>query len=216
MRIILIRHGQSTGNTERRFQGQSKDPRFHLTELGKQQANKLKQRFIDENVAPTHIYSSPLKRVKETAEIISEGTQIEIQYKDDLQEYGLGTLTGMSIDEASKTYKENEWQQLQLSEYETVEGAETIEDKLSRAKRIISFVMNNHNDEHTIFLVCHGGFLQDVIASILQTPKRWRISIKNTAIFDFSIKLGEWSKKDYFMTNRFWKINSFNDHTHLL
>ena len=43
MRIILIRHGQSTGNTERRFQGQSKDPRFHLTELGKQQANKLKQ-----------------------------------------------------------------------------------------------------------------------------------------------------------------------------
>ena len=79
MRIILIRHGQSTGNTERRFQGQSKDPRFHLTALGKQQAHKLKQRFIDENVAPTHIYSSPLKRVKETAEIIANHTNIEIQ-----------------------------------------------------------------------------------------------------------------------------------------
>ena len=87
MRIILIRHGQSTGNTERRFQGQSKDPRFHLTELGKQQARKLKQRFINENIAPTHIYSSPLKRVKETAEIIADGTNIAIQYSDDLQEY---------------------------------------------------------------------------------------------------------------------------------
>tara|TARA_A100001037_G_C15150935_1_gene639195 strand:+ start:2930 stop:3580 length:651 start_codon:yes stop_codon:yes gene_type:complete len=216
MRIILIRHGQSTGNTERRFQGQSKDPRFHLTELGKQQARKLKQRFINENIAPTHIYSSPLKRVKETAEIIADGTNITIQYSDDLQEYGLGILTGMSIEEASNNYKESEWEQLEINEYGTVEGAETIEEKLRRAKEIINRVIREHNDEHTVFLVCHGGFLQDVIANILETPKRWRISIKNTAIFDFSIKLDEWAKKESFKTNRFWQINSFNDHTHLL
>ena len=216
MRIILIRHGQSTGNTERRFQGQSKDPRFHLTELGKQQARKLKQRFINENKAPTHIYSSPLKRVKETAEIIADGTNIAIQYSDDLQEYGLGILTGMSIEEASNNYKESEWEQLEINEYGTVEGAETIEEKLRRAKEIINRVIREHNDEHTVFLVCHGGFLQDVIANILETPKRWRISIKNTAIFDFSIKLDEWAKKESFKTNRFWQINSFNDHTHLL
>ncbi|MQG39094.1 MAG: histidine phosphatase family protein [SAR202 cluster bacterium] len=216
MRIILIRHGQSTGNTERRFQGQSKDPRFHLTELGKQQARKLKQRFINENIAPTHIYSSPLKRVKETAEIIADGTNIAIQYSDDLQEYGLGILTGMSIEEASNNYKESEWEQLEINEYGTVEGAETIEEKLRRAKEIINRVIREHNDEHTVFLVCHGGFLQDVIANILETPKRWRISIKNTAIFDFSIKLDEWAKKESFKTNRFWQINSFNDHTHLL
>ena len=216
MRIILIRHGQSTGNTERRFQGQSKDPRFHLTELGKQQARKLKQRFINENIAPTHIYSSPLKRVKETAEIIADGTNIAIQYSDDLQEYGLGILTGMSIEEASNNYKESEWKQLEIDEYGTVEGAETIEEKLRRAKEIINRVIREHNDEHTVFLVCHGGFLQDVIANILETPKRWRISIKNTAIFDFSIKLDEWAKKESFKTNRFWQINSFNDHTHLL
>lgn len=216
MRIILIRHGQSTGNTERRFQGQSKNPRFHLTELGKQQARKLKQRFINENIAPTHIYSSPLKRVKETAEIIADGTNIAIQYSDDLQEYGLGILTGMSIEEASNNYKESEWEQLGIDEYGTVEGAETIEEKLRRAKEIINLVIREHNDEHTVFLVCHGGFLQDVIANILETPKRWRISIKNTAIFDFSIKLDEWAKKESFKTNRFWQINSFNDHTHLL
>ena len=216
MRIILIRHGQSSGNTERRFQGQSKDPRFHLTELGKQQARKLKQRFINENIAPTHIYSSPLKRVKETAEIIADGTNIAIQYSDDLQEYGLGILTGMSIEEASNNYKESEWEQLEINEYGTVEGAETIEEKLRRAKEIINRVIREHNDEHTVFLVCHGGFLQDVIANILETPKRWRISIKNTAIFDFSIKLDEWAKKESFKTNRFWQINSFNDHTHLL
>ena len=183
MRIILIRHGQSTGNTERRFQGQSKDPRFHLTALGKQQANKLRKRFIKENISPTHIYSSPLKRVKETAEIIAAGINIEIQYKNDLQEYDLGILTGMSIDDASKKYEKTKWQQIQLSEFETVEGAETIQEKLIRANQVINWVIAKHNDEDTIFLVCHGGFLQDVIASILQTPKRWRISIKNTAIF---------------------------------
>jgi len=216
MRIILIRHGQSTGNTERRFQGQSKDPKFHLTDLGKKQANKLNQRFIDENISPTHIYSSPLKRVKETAEIIASHTNIEIQYKDDLQEYDLGILTGMSIDAASEKYDKSEWQQLQLSEFETIEGAETIQEKLIRANQVINWVIAKHNDKDTIFLVCHGGFLQDVIASILQTPKRWRISIKNTAIFDFSIKLKEWGKEKSLMTNRFWQINSFNDHSHLL
>ena len=216
MRIILIRHGQSTGNTDRRFQGQSKDPRFHLTALGKKQTHKLKQRFIDEDVTPTHIYSSPLKRVKETAEIIVNNTNIEIQYRDDLQEYDLGVLTGMSIDATSEKYGEGEWQQLQLSEFETVEGAETIQEKVIRANQVINWVIAKHNDENTIFLVCHGGFLQDVIASILQTPKRWRMSIKNTAIFDFSIKLKEWEKEESLMTNRFWQINSFNDHSHLL
>ena len=85
-----------------------------------------------------------------------------------------------------------------------------------RANQVINWVIANHNDEHTIFLVCHGGFLQDVIASILQTPKRWRIGIKNTAIFDFSIKLNEWKKEKPLMTNMFWQINSFNDHSHLL
>ena len=112
--------------------------------------------------------------------------------------------------------EKNEWQQLQLSEFETVEGAETIREKLIRANQVITWVIANHNDKHTVFLVCHGGFLQDVIASILQTPKRWRISIKNTAIFDFSIKLNEWGKEKSLMTNRFWQINSFNDHSHLL
>ena len=85
-----------------------------------------------------------------------------------------------------------------------------------RAILVINWVITKHNDEDTIFLVCHGGFLQDVIASILQTPKRWRISIKNTAIFDFSIILKEWRKEKSLMTNRFWEINSFNDHSHLL
>ena len=216
MRIILIRHGESTGNTERRFQGQSKDPRFHLTDLGKQQANKLRQRLIKENIFPTHIYSSPLKRVKETAEIIAAGTNIEIQYKNDLQEYDLGILTGMSIDEASKKYKKTEWQRIQLSEYETIQGVETIQQKLMRATQVIDWVITDHNDRDTVFVVCHGGFLQDLVASILQTPKRWRISINNTAIFDFSINLEEWGKGKLSLTNRFWEINSFNDYSHLL
>jgi broad specificity phosphatase PhoE len=67
MRLIFVRHAETTANAEGRFQGHAD---FSLSARGQAQAQLLKSRFLVEGLTPTHLYSSPLKRCAETAEII--------------------------------------------------------------------------------------------------------------------------------------------------
>ena len=68
MLLFFIRHGQTDYNAERRFQGRLDIP---LNETGRQQAHKIKTLLANENTVFDVIYSSPLSRAMETAEIIS-------------------------------------------------------------------------------------------------------------------------------------------------
>ncbi len=65
--IIFLRHGESVGNAESRWQGQADYP---LTDKGRQQAQALAERWLTEKRAFDYIISSPLSRASETAEII--------------------------------------------------------------------------------------------------------------------------------------------------
>ncbi len=67
--IIFLRHGESVGNAERRWQGQADYP---LTDMGREQAQALADRWVAENKSFDYILASPLKRAKETADIIGE------------------------------------------------------------------------------------------------------------------------------------------------
>ncbi|HEX8291434.1 MAG TPA: histidine phosphatase family protein, partial [Pyrinomonadaceae bacterium] len=62
-RVLLIRHGQSRGNAERRFGGHSPTP---LSELGRRQAEATARALANERV--TAVYSSDLLRAVQTAE----------------------------------------------------------------------------------------------------------------------------------------------------
>lgn len=67
LKLLFVRHAQSVGNLEKRMQGCAD---FPLTEEGCQQAAKLAKRLRRENWHPTHIYSSPIPRARQTAEIL--------------------------------------------------------------------------------------------------------------------------------------------------
>ena len=66
--ITLLRHGESVGNAESRWQGQAE---FPLTDRGRAQANALAARWKVEGVRFDHIISSPLERARETAGIVA-------------------------------------------------------------------------------------------------------------------------------------------------
>jgi broad specificity phosphatase PhoE len=67
LKLLFIRHAQSVGNQQGRMQGNGE---FELSEEGKHQAEKLGQRLLAEAWQPSHVYSSPLKRAAQTAEIL--------------------------------------------------------------------------------------------------------------------------------------------------
>ena len=68
MELYIVRHGKTIWNKERRLQG-SID--IELAEEGIEAAELLHDQLISSNITFDRIYSSPLKRAKKTAEIIS-------------------------------------------------------------------------------------------------------------------------------------------------
>ncbi len=99
-KIIFLRHAESTGNAEGYFQGQGD---FPLTERGKEQAQALAVRWIEEKKEFDHVISSPLSRTRETAEIITKALNIPIDEFDPIwMERHNGEVTGMKHKEGRK------------------------------------------------------------------------------------------------------------------
>lgn len=69
MKIYLIRHGESTGDIEKRYGGSYDD---HLTEKGRQQIQETTEKLLGKNIE--FIFSSTLVRAKEAAKIIQESS----------------------------------------------------------------------------------------------------------------------------------------------
>jgi broad specificity phosphatase PhoE len=67
LKLLFIRHAQSVGNQQKRMQGNGE---FELSAEGQRQAGKLAQRLLNESWMPSHVYSSPLRRTVQTADIL--------------------------------------------------------------------------------------------------------------------------------------------------
>ncbi len=67
LKLLFVRHAQSLGNLEKRMQGHGDYP---LSDVGIQQTEKLAKGLLAESWIPTHVYSSPLRRTQQTAEIL--------------------------------------------------------------------------------------------------------------------------------------------------
>lgn len=94
MRLILVRHGTTDWNQQRRVQGLSN---LGLNETGKRQAEALAQALKNERVDA--IYTSPLRRAQETACAISRFHQVEVVTLDGLKELDVGEVDGMTYDD---------------------------------------------------------------------------------------------------------------------
>ena len=74
--IYIVRHGQTEQNLKKKLQGRSD---FPLTELGREQASAVGDAFRDAGIVFDKVYSSPLGRAVETAELIAGDAPIEVE-----------------------------------------------------------------------------------------------------------------------------------------
>ncbi len=94
MRLILVRHGQTDWNRQRRIQGLSN---LGLNETGRGQAEALSLSLKDVKVDA--IYTSPLQRAQETARAIGRLHQVEVVPLDGLKELDVGEVDGLTYEE---------------------------------------------------------------------------------------------------------------------
>ncbi len=81
IQLVLARHGQSHGNLDR-----SLGPDTDLTDLGREQAARLGRWLAGQGHAFSTFYCSPLRRARQTAEIVNEHWGLAIAFDADLRE----------------------------------------------------------------------------------------------------------------------------------
>ncbi|HEX8129697.1 MAG TPA: histidine phosphatase family protein [Pyrinomonadaceae bacterium] len=126
--ILLIRHGQSEGNAERRFGGHTATP---LSALGRRQAEATAQALGRESI--TAIYSSDLLRAVETATPLARALNLELTQTDAFRERSVGQMEGLTFEDAAQKFPD-EYAALLRRDFEHVLlGGESYRQLLDRA-----------------------------------------------------------------------------------
>jgi glucosyl-3-phosphoglycerate phosphatase len=99
MRLILLRHGRTAWNAQRRFQGQSDPP---LDDVGRMQAYEVAALIA--SVHPDLLVSSDAARAMQTAELVSAAIGLPVRAERRLRERSLGHWEGLTRDEVAAKY----------------------------------------------------------------------------------------------------------------
>ncbi len=160
MRIICIRHGQTTGDVEDRYGGSYND---HLSEEGKKQVAALREELATKKIET--LISSPLIRTRETSTIISRGA-IPVVIEEDFQERNqYGILTGLIKGQAKYIYPDLVEQA--KDRLNTLEDAESYVGFSNRIQIAFDRVLLDHSSD-CIGIVWHGGPLRVLFRDILK------------------------------------------------
>ncbi|MCS7235061.1 MAG: histidine phosphatase family protein [Armatimonadota bacterium] len=177
-RVYLVRHGQTTWNAERRYQGRKDAP---LTELGRSQMRRLAAALASEPVRA--VYTSPLGRCRWGAERIAAQHGLEPIVEPDLVELDHGILDGLRVDEMEDHVGQlvRRWWEDPAAVH--LPGGETLEQARSRAYGAFRRIVDRHPDQ-TVVVVAHGGVNKLILLTLLQAPlaSYFRIQQHNGAV----------------------------------
>lgn len=210
LKLLLMRHGESQGNIENRLEGQEGTP---LSAHGHDQARRLAV-YLKYQAAPTCVYSSPLQRAVQTATYLSDAVSRPLHLDADLQELHQGIFQGLTWAEASQRYPQVCATLISTVDYQPVPGAEAPMTAYQRALRWYQSLWQRHGAGDVIWVVSHGGFLQQLMRVILGCDRSWQIPIRHTALFEVWL-LSPQLTLDNQHNPEYWKIIKFNETPHL-
>ena len=168
MRLLLIRHGESEGNAERRLQGRGEYP---LSDRGREQARRLAERLGDEYGGVAAIYTSSLSRAAETAQILAEVIDAPVIGDDRLREYDVGKLTGLTMEEIRERFPQvyAAWEK-DVEEWVPFPGSEGNEGFDRRVRQVFAEIIARHGSDENVIVVSHGGTLGVYLGQIVGLP----------------------------------------------
>jgi 2,3-bisphosphoglycerate-dependent phosphoglycerate mutase len=205
--LILIRHGQSHANVNPVVAGMRGDR--GLTDLGHQQARRLRERLRVEEFTADVLYASTLPRAQQTAEYVADAVGLPVTEDDELQELRVGEADGMSNDDWSARWPGLR-ESLSARPYqEFAPGGESWATFLGRVGSALTCLVTRHPDQR-VLAVTHGGVVHAAFAMAFgfgPTVAAVRINPENTS-------LTRWHHQ-HDPGPPHWTLESFNDVVHL-
>jgi len=176
--VYLVRHGETDWNVARRIQGHSD---IDLNETGNQQAARVAKQFQDKIIHA--VYSSDLRRARNTAAQIAHHFSHEVGALPSLRERCYGQWEGLSYEEIRERFDGQE---------EDSFGIETFEDMQRRAADTLTQLATAHPGE-SIVVVSHGGLINSFLHYVTAGTQGTGISkIDNTGICVFRYRDQRW------------------------
>jgi broad specificity phosphatase PhoE len=180
--LILARHGETVWNVEKIYRGRTD---VNLDEMGIKQAELL-GKYLS-SWAIEAIYSSPLKRALDTANIIARYQKVGVHIAEGLIDFDYGEWQSLPEQEAKKLYPalHNEWHN--NPHKVKMPGGESLEDVRRRAIEVVNDVLSKY--QSSVVLVSHRVVNKVLICSLLGLDNSHFWSIKQDVggitIFDY-------------------------------
>ena len=199
--ITLMRHGESVGNAESRWQGQADYP---LTDTGRAQARALAVRWKNEKVKFDLVIASPLVRTKETAEIIASALNVTIEFEPLWLERDNGDFSGLTAYEVRQNFTQSQFS----TPYDPVGGdGEGDWELFLRAGQALQSLLKREPARYLI--VSHGGLLNQFMHAVTGVAPQ-----ANNAGTRFRFGNTAFAQLMYYPHQHRWAIDRLNDHEH--
>jgi uncharacterized phosphatase len=175
MLIYFVRHGETAANREGRIQGQSLDE--PLTEAGVRQVESILPLLPGDFDL---LFSSPLKRAKQSAEIIAKHTGKEIIFCKEIMEQDFGEFSGKFWTETP--FLRRDLEKFFAYPFETAEG-ESLADFRKRINLFLYYVRGTYPSKVAL-VIAHGGVIHSMHRMY---PQKEFYEDRNASIHDFNL-----------------------------
>jgi len=198
--FILIRHGETEWNRVVRFRGRAD---ISLNDVGLVQAAATGRR-VAATWRPAAIYSSPMRRARQTATAIGERINLPVQPHAGLYDIDFGQLQGLTVDEAMARWPEVVRSWAETPAATRFPGGEGLGDLAARSTAMLQELTARHENE-TVVLVGHTVINRVILLGVLGLglERFWHLGQDTCAINLFEATAGD------------YVLHSLNDVCHL-
>ena len=199
--LTLLRHGETIGNAESRWQGQADYP---LTNKGREQARALAKRWKNEKVNFDRVIASPLGRTKETADIIASELGLTVELDPLWLERDNGEFSGLTAHEVRTNFTHMPF----YTPYDPVGlKGEGDWELFLRAGQALHELLKRPSGRYLV--VSHGGLLNQVMHAVVGIGPQ-----ANNSGTRFRFGNTAFAQLLYFPHQHRWAIDKLNDDLH--
>lgn len=187
MKLYLVRHGETDWNTERRLQGRAD---IMLNEFGRSLAVKTGKGL--ENIRFDVCFTSPLKRAKETAELILAGRDVQIVEDERIIEMSFADWEGRHCSKERWEVPDS-FQKFfdDPANFEPAPEGESFEQVKERTGRFLEWLyVQKEYESSNVLITTHGAALAGLLNNIKgeSIEKYWGVGVhKNCAVTEVEV-----------------------------
>lgn len=201
----VVRHGESTWNAERRWQGQADPP---LSEAGRAQAESVALRY--QGTTLDMIWSSDLTRARDTAEAVARPMGLDVKTLPAMREMDIGTWAGLTRKEIAVRFPD-EWEAVESGGDPVRGGGENRARLMTRVRDAFTSLVAASlaaNARH-VMLVTHGGVVREIALMALGLEVEGMSAVRRLAAPDNA------SVSVVATAGRVSRLLSYNDSSHV-